>query len=134
MKRAFLFLGFLFLVPVFVFAQESQLQTIKENNLLKVCVWPEYYGISYLDERTQKLIGIDSDLAVQLAHDLNVNLEFVPSSFATLINDITTNQCHIAMFAIGNTPQRRAHLRFTPLPLNPTNASIIGMTLIKKGS
>ncbi len=113
MKRAFLFLGFLFLVPVFVFAQESQLQTIKENNLLKVCVWPEYYGISYLDERTQKLIGIDSDLAVQLAHDLNVNLEFVPSSFATLINDITTNQCHIAMFAIGNTPQRRTHLRFT---------------------
>lgn len=113
MKRVSLFLIFLVFIPTFVFAQKSLLQTIKEDNLLKVCIWTEYYGISYLDKRTQKLIGIDSDLAVQLARDLNVNLEFISSSFATLINDVTSNRCHIAMFAIGNTAQRREHLRFT---------------------
>ncbi|MGD9555074.1 MAG: substrate-binding periplasmic protein [Arcobacteraceae bacterium] len=112
MQKIVLFIA-IFCIHTLAFAQEGQLQIIKNNNLLKVCVWTEYYGISYLDERTQKLIGIDSDLAVQLAYDLNVNLEFVPSSFATLINDVTTNQCHIAMFAIGNTAQRREHLRFT---------------------
>ena len=107
---------FLFIIIFFhtiVFAQESRLVQIKKNNQLNVCIWPEYYGISYLDERTQKLVGIDSDLALELAHDLKVELSFVPSSFATLINDITTNKCDIAMFAIGNTPQRREHIRFT---------------------
>ncbi len=113
MKKAFLFFSSLFFLLIPSFAQESQLENIKSNKLLKVCIWPEYYGISYLDERTQKLIGIDSDLAVELAKDLDVQLEFVPSSFATLIKDITTQQCHIAMFAIGNTPQRREHIRFT---------------------
>jgi ABC-type amino acid transport substrate-binding protein len=112
MKKITLLLG-LIVFNSLLFAQESKLTTIKNTQTLKVCVWPEYYGISYLDERTQKLVGIDSDLAQELAKDLNVELQFIPSSFATLIKDVTSNQCDIAMFAIGNTPQRREHIRFT---------------------
>lgn len=108
-----LFLLIVIFFHTIVFAQESQLEKIKKNNQLNVCIWPEYYGISYLDERTQKLVGIDTDLAQEFAKDLGVELTFTPSSFATLITDITTNKCHIAMFAIGNTPQRREHIRFT---------------------
>ena len=95
------------------YAQNDKLDKIIESNKLKVCIWPGYYGISYLDQRTQKLIGIDSDLAQELAKDLKVNLEFIPSSFATLINDVKNNKCDIAMFAIGNTKSRRAKMRFT---------------------
>jgi len=94
-------------------AQNDKLDTILQNQNLKVCIWKNYYGISYLDQRTQKLIGIDVDLAKELAKDLQVNLEFIPSSFATLINDVTQNKCDIAMFAIGNTKKRREKLRFT---------------------
>lgn len=101
------------LLSSLLFAQESRLELIKKSNELKVCIWPEYYGISYLNPQTQKLEGIDSDLAVELAKDLNVQLKFVQSSFSTLIKDITNNQCDIAMFAIGNTPSRRAKIRFT---------------------
>ncbi len=96
-----------------LFAQNSKLDKIIENNTLKVCIWPEYYGISYLDKRTQKFVGIDSDLAYELAKDLGVRLEFVQSSFANLIEDVTTQKCDIAMFAIGNTPLRREKIRFT---------------------
>ena len=96
-----------------LFAQESKLDVIKKSNELKVCIWPEYYGISYLDSRTQKLVGIDSDLAKELAKDLNVKLKYVQSSFATLIKDVTNDKCDIAMFAIGNTESRRAKMRFT---------------------
>lgn len=96
-----------------LFAQESKLDTIKKSNELRVCIWPEYYGISYLDTRTQKLVGIDSDLAKELAKDLKVKLKYVPSSFATLIKDVTNDKCDIAMFAIGNTESRRAKMRFT---------------------
>uniref|UniRef100_UPI004047C4FF substrate-binding periplasmic protein n=1 Tax=Aliarcobacter sp. TaxID=2321116 RepID=UPI004047C4FF len=101
------------LISVSLFAQESRLDKIISENNLKVCVWPQYYGISYLDQRTQTLVGIDSDLAQELANDLKVNLEFVESSFPKFISDITENRCDIAMFAIGNTESRRAKVRFT---------------------
>lgn len=102
-----------FLAQNSVFAEGDKLEKIIKEKTLKVCIWSEYYGISYLDSRTQKLIGIDSDLALELAKDLDVELEYVPSSFATLIEDVTKDKCDIAMFAIGNTPQRRDKVRFT---------------------
>ncbi len=91
----------------------SQLEKIVEDKLLKVCVWPDYYSISYVNPRTQELSGIDVDLAKELAKYLEVKLEFVGSSFATLIEDVNSNKCNIAMFGIGKTPARAEHLRFT---------------------
>ena len=103
----------LFFFQLFLFAQESRLDKILLEKSIKVCVWPEYFGISYLDNRTQKLVGIDVDLAKELAKDLKVNLEFIESSFPNFISDITENRCDIAMFAIGNTESRREKVRFT---------------------
>jgi ABC-type amino acid transport substrate-binding protein len=96
-----------------LFAQESKLDKILETHTLKVCIWPEYYGISYLDKRTQNIVGIDSDLAYEFAKDLGVNIEFIQSSFASLIDDVTSQKCDIAMFAIGNTQARREKIKFT---------------------
>lgn len=104
---------FLFVFLVQNFAYADKLDKIIETNKIKVCIWTEYYGISYLDARTQTLVGIDSDLAVELANDLKVELEYVQSSFVTLIDDINKDRCDIAMFAIGNTKKRRQKLRFT---------------------
>lgn len=101
------------LFQILALASTSKLDTIIKNNKLRVCIWSEYYGISYLDSRTQKLVGIDSDLALELAKDLQVNLEYVQSSFPTLIEDLTQDRCDIAMFAIGNTESRRKKIRFT---------------------
>ena len=103
----------LFLVSTISQANSDKLENITNSNNLKVCIWTEYYGISYLDPRTQELAGIDSDLAKELAKDLKVNLEFVQSSFPTFISDLTQDKCDIAMFAIGNTEARRAKVRFT---------------------
>ena len=109
---------FIILFQFQLFAQYNSLDEIIKEKELRVCVWPEYYGISYLDIRTQQFIGIDSDLAKELAKDLDVNLKFVNSSFATLIDDVTNSKCHITMFAIGNTPQRREKIRFTTAHLS----------------
>lgn len=73
---------------------------------LKVCVWPDYYGITWRNPKTGQLTGIDVDLAREFAADLKAQVEFVDSSFAKLIDDVTTDRCDIAMFAIGIT--RRA--------------------------
>lgn len=106
------FLFLIFISIIYANAQNSKLDRIIEDKNIKVCIWPEYYGISYLDKRTQELVGIEIDLAIQLAKDLEVEVEFIESSFADLISDITNNKCDIAMFAIGDTPQRRGKIRF----------------------
>ncbi len=94
-------------------AQAGHLEQIKAANELKVCIWPDYYGISYRNPKTLQLSGIDIDMARALAQDLGVAVKFVDSSFANLIPDIEQDKCDIAMFAIGITPQRMEKLRFT---------------------
>lgn len=94
-------------------ADNTRLDTIKKSGKLRVCVWPEYYGISYVDTRTQQLSGIDVDLAKELSKDIGATPAFVKSSFATLMDDVNSDKCDIAMFAIGHTPERAAKIRLT---------------------
>lgn len=94
-------------------AQASRLERIVAAGELGVCIWPDYYGISYRDPKTQQLSGIDIDLARQLAKDLGVKPRFRDSSFARLIDDLLQERCDIAMFAIGITAERQEKLQFT---------------------
>lgn len=92
---------------------QGHLERIAQRGEVRVCIWPEYFGISWRDPRTQLLSGIDVDLARELARELKTELRFVDSSFARLIEDVTQDRCDVAMFAIGILPQRAEHLRFT---------------------
>ncbi|MCP5196947.1 MAG: amino acid ABC transporter substrate-binding protein [Gammaproteobacteria bacterium] len=95
------------------FAETSHLDRILAEKVLRICIWPDYYGISYRNPKTQQLTGIDVDLAREFAKDLGVEARFVDSSFARLIDDVTQDHCDIAMFAIGVTPTRAEQLQFT---------------------
>jgi cyclohexadienyl dehydratase len=109
-----LFVGSLLIVAhTLAMAGEDRLQRILAAQTLRVCIWPDYYGISFRNPKTLQLSGIDVDLARELARELGVEVEFVDSAFATLIDDVQSDRCDIAMFAIGITPARQAHLRFT---------------------
>lgn len=96
-------------------AADDVLTRVLETRQLRVCIWPDYYSITYRDPRTHQLSGIDIDLAGALAQDIgpDIKLVFVDSSFASLVDDLHQTRCDIAMFAIGITPQRQAKLRFT---------------------
>lgn len=94
-------------------AAGGHLERVLAAREIRVCIWPDYYGISYRNPKTQQLEGIDIDMARALARDLNVAVRFVDSSFAQLIGDVTQDRCDIAMFAIGITPQRSEKLHFT---------------------
>lgn len=94
-------------------APDSRLDRIVATQTLRVCVWPDYYGISWRNPKTAALVGIDIDLAHALGNDLKVDVEFVNSAFSTLIDDVLGDRCDIAMFAIGITPARSERLRFT---------------------
>ncbi len=86
---------------------------VTKSGLLRVCIWPDYYSITYRNPRTQQLIGIDVELSAALAQDLGVKLEYVDSSFAKLADDINMNRCDVAMFGVGITAQRQEVLAFS---------------------
>lgn len=94
-------------------APANRLERVKNANIVRICIWPDYYGITYRNPRTQELSGIDIDMANELGKDLAVAVQFVDSSFATLIDDVTNDRCDLAMFAIGITSSRAEKLRFT---------------------
>lgn len=104
-------LGLLLGAPVR--AQPGHLDRVLSAGELRVCIWPDYHGISHRNPNTRQLSGVDVDMARALAKDLGVELRFVDSSFAVLIDDVTQDRCAIAMFAIGVTPARAEKLRFT---------------------
>ena len=91
----------------------SRLDRVKAAKAVRVCIWPDYYGITYRNPKTQQLSGIDIDMANELGRDIGVPVRFVDSSFAKLIEDVTQDRCDVAMFAIGITPARAEKLRFT---------------------
>ncbi|MBS1197257.1 MAG: amino acid transporter substrate-binding protein [Proteobacteria bacterium] len=110
-------LALLFTPPsILAKGQESgHLERILASKILRVCIWPDYYSISYRNPKTQQLSGIDIDLAKELAKDLDpkIDVKFVDSSFATLSEDINRDRCDIGMFAIGITSARAKTLRFS---------------------
>lgn len=88
-------------------------ERVRASGALRVCIWPDYYGVTLRSPRTGQLSGIDIDLSAQLAQDLKLRLEYVDSSFPTLIPDLKEGRCDVAMFAIGMLPQRMEQLRFS---------------------
>lgn len=91
----------------------SHLVNIQSTKTVRVCIWPDYYNITYRNPKTQALTGIDIDLATELGKDLGVAVQFVDSSFAKLVEDVTQDRCDVAMFAVGITSSRAEKLRFT---------------------
>jgi len=89
------------------------LERIKASGTLRVCIWPDYYGITWRSPRTGQLAGIDIELSAEFAKSLGVKVQYVDSSFAKLIDDLTAERCDIAMHAVGITPQRQQALKFS---------------------
>jgi len=94
-------------------AASPALQRVMGSGVLRVCIWPDYYGITYRHPRDETLSGLDIDLSNELAKDLGVRLRYVESSFQRLIGDLVAERCDVAMFAVAVVPQRRETLSFT---------------------
>lgn len=94
-------------------AQPSRLERVTKSQQLRVCIWPEYYAITYKNPKTGQLEGIDIDIAQEFAKELGAKLEFIESSFGTFIADLQTNKCDIGMFGVGATLSRAKAAEFS---------------------
>lgn len=89
------------------------LEHVRAAGALRVCIWPDYYGVTFRSPRTQQLGGIDIDLSAELARELGVSVEYVESSFPQLVGDLNAGRCDVAMFAVAMLASRKEQLAFT---------------------
>lgn len=113
-KASTVFLSFFVLIAGPVLAQPSStLSAIQERGEINVCIWPDYFSITYMSPRTQQLEGIDIELSQALASDLGVQVNYVKTHFGRFMGDLEAGTCDVAMFGVGNTEARRQHVNFT---------------------
>jgi len=73
----------------------SALQDILSNGVLKVGTTGDWNPMSIKDTATNTYTGYDIDVMTELAKDLDVKLEFVPTDWKTLVSGITSGKYHM---------------------------------------
>ena len=80
--------------------EPSALDRIIERGTLKVGTTGDYKPFSYRS-KDDRFIGLDPDMAADLARALGVKLELVPTSWPTLMHDYQNHRFDIAMSGIS---------------------------------
>ena len=76
-------------------ALRSRLATIQQTGIVRCGVTGDYNPMSFRDPATRELKGHQVDCANKLAADMGVKAEFLPTTWATLVNGLTANQYDI---------------------------------------
>jgi len=74
---------------------QSALEEILSSGKLKVGTTGDWNPMSVKDPATNSYKGFDIDVMTELAKDLDVELEFVPTDWKTLVNGVTAGKYHI---------------------------------------
>ena len=86
---------------------QSALEAIRARGVLRVGTAGDYQPMSYLDPETGKYVGFDAELAEDLAAALSVELEYVETSWPTLMEDTLAGKFDLAICGITITEARR---------------------------
>ena len=74
---------------------QSALNEILSTGVLKVGTTGDWNPMSVRDPATNSYKGFDIDIMTELATDLGVEVEFVPTDWKTLVNGVVAGQYHI---------------------------------------
>lgn len=92
---------------------DGRLERVAAAGSLRVCIWPDYYGISFRNPKSGALEGIDITLSAAFASDLGVALQYVDTAFPRFMEDLLADRCDVAMFGIGMLPERAKRVAFS---------------------
>ncbi len=94
--------------------EKSSLDIILERKTIRVGTTGDYMPFSYKeDENENQFSGIDIELAKNLADTLNVELEFVSTSWPRLMDDLLADKFDIGMSGISITLDRQKLAMFS---------------------
>jgi cyclohexadienyl dehydratase len=74
---------------------ESALQDILSGGVLKVGTTGDWNPMTMKDPATNSYTGYDIDVMTELAKDLGVKVEFVPTDWKTLVSGVTSGKYHM---------------------------------------
>ena len=83
------------------------LQAVLARGVLRVGTTGDYCPMSYLNPETHVYEGFDAALAEDLAADLGVGIEYVPTTWPTLMQDTLDRKFDLAICGITITPARK---------------------------
>lgn len=85
----------------------SVIEIIRERGALKVGTTLDYKPMSFIDPETGRYVGYDVELVKDLAAALDVDIEFVRTSWPTLIEDTLSCKFDLAICGITITDERK---------------------------
>jgi len=83
------------------------LEAVRQRGVLLVGTAGDYMPMSYLDPVANKYVGFDAELAEDLAKALGVELQYVKTSWPTLMEDTLAGKFDLAICGITITEQRK---------------------------
>ncbi len=87
--------------------EPEAIQKIKKAGVLRVGATGDYQPMSFLDPSTGTYVGFDAALAEDLAESLGVKVEYVPTSWPTLMEDTLAGKFDLALCGITITDARK---------------------------
>lgn len=109
---ASLLLGMLAVAQAQAAEPVSHLDTVQQKGSLAVCTTGDYKPYTFLNPDGQ-YEGIDIELAQSLAQSLGVKVQWVPTTWKTLMTDFTAGKCDIAVGGISVTLERQKKAFFS---------------------
>ncbi len=109
-KKAFtarLALLVLFTLAFSAVGAEGVVDAIKARGVLRVGTAGDYQPMSFLDPETNTYVGFDAELAEDLALSLGVEIEYVPTSWPSLMVDTQAGLFDLAVCGITITEARK---------------------------
>jgi len=95
----------------------SRLSSVSEAGKLKVCTTGDYRPVTYLDPDSGEWSGIDIDMAKNLAESLDVEPEFIQTTWKDLMPDFTS-KCDIAVGGVSISLERSQQAYYSEATLD----------------
>jgi chorismate mutase-like protein len=93
--------------------QPSRLDEVMARGVLRVGSTGDYKPFSYRPNPSADFVGLDIELAADLARSLGVKLEVVPTSWPTLMKDYEADRFDLAIGGISVTLERQKKALFS---------------------
>lgn len=106
---------------------QSTLGEIQKRGAIRIG-WAVVFPYMYRDPSTNELVGFSVDFANELAKELNVKVQFVEDSWATLIAGLQANRYDVTIAAVAATLPRAMAVTFT----NPVARQPLGLMVRAK--
>ena len=123
-----------------VASAESALNRILSTGVLKAGTTGDFNPFSVRDTATNKYKGYDIDIMSELAKDMGVDIEFVPTDWKTIVNGVVAGKYHITGSASIKASRMKAagfsesylSVNFKPFTTNDKSSKFNGWDSINK--